>query len=137
MPVTTQLHPLDPLSAEEMASAMAILRRERDLSERTLVISIALVLTNSYDELLSYVVFADWLFFGLSVAGLFVLRRRDPAPPGAFLMPGYPYTAALFVLVAAAIVLQSFVVSPRQSWTGYALLGLGALGYAISRRRAA
>ena len=43
MPVTTQLHPLDPLSAEEMASAMAILRRERELSERTLVISIALV----------------------------------------------------------------------------------------------
>ena len=43
MPVTTQLHPLDPLSAEEMAVAMATLRREHELSERTLVISIELV----------------------------------------------------------------------------------------------
>ena len=43
MPDASPLHPLDPLSAEEMAAAMATLRRERPLSERTLVISIALV----------------------------------------------------------------------------------------------
>ena len=43
MPDPSPLHPLDPLSAEEMAAAMATLRREHALSERTLVISIALV----------------------------------------------------------------------------------------------
>ena len=43
MPDATPLHPLDPLTAEEMAAAMATLRREHALSERTLVISIALV----------------------------------------------------------------------------------------------
>ena len=37
------LHPLDPLSADEMAAAMATLRREHPLNERTLIISIALV----------------------------------------------------------------------------------------------
>ncbi|HKC25090.1 MAG TPA: amino acid permease [Thermoanaerobaculia bacterium] len=100
-------------------------------------ISIALLLTNTYDELLSYVVFADWLFFGLAVAGLFVLRRRDPAPAGVFLMPGFPVTAGIFVLVAAAIFVNSFVVSPRQSLTGCALLGVGALLYAIGKRKRA
>lgn len=98
------------------------------------VISIALLLTNTYDELLSYVVFADWLFFGLAVAGLFVLRGRERRPDGVFLMPGYPFTTAVFVLVAAAIVINSFVVSPRQSLTGCALLGLGAALYAVGKR---
>jgi basic amino acid/polyamine antiporter, APA family len=100
-------------------------------------ISIVLLLSNSYDELLSYVVFADWLFFGLAVAGLFVLRRRDPKPAGVFLMPGYPWSALVFVAVAAAIVLNSFVVAPRQSWTGCALLGVGALLYWVAKRRRA
>jgi APA family basic amino acid/polyamine antiporter len=99
------------------------------------VISIALLLTNTYDELLSYVVFADWLFFGLAVAGLFVLRRREPRPAGVFLMPGYPFTTAVFVLVAAAIVIDSFIVWPRQSLTGCALLGIGAVLYAVGKKR--
>src|SRR4030095_12229264 len=41
-------------------------------------VSIALVAANTYDQLLSYVVFADWLFFALAAAALFVLRRRAP-----------------------------------------------------------
>jgi APA family basic amino acid/polyamine antiporter len=40
-------------------------------------ISIALLTTNTYDQLLSYVVFADWLFFGLTAASLFVLRHKS------------------------------------------------------------
>jgi APA family basic amino acid/polyamine antiporter len=100
-------------------------------------ISISLLLTNTYDELLSYVVFADWLFFGLAVAGLFVLRRRDPKPAGAFLMPGYPVLPAIFVLVAAAILVDSFVVWPRQSLTGCAILGVASVLYAIAKRKPA
>jgi APA family basic amino acid/polyamine antiporter len=100
-------------------------------------ISIALLLTNSYDELLSYVVFADWLFFGLAVAGLFVLRKRDPKPPGVFLAPGGPVIPALFVLVAAAILIDSFLVWPRQSLTGCAILGVASILYFVAKRRPA
>ena len=51
------------------------------------IVSLALLTTNTYDELLSYVVFADWLFFGLTAASVFVLRARGigdgPAVGGA------------------------------------------------------
>jgi APA family basic amino acid/polyamine antiporter len=99
--------------------------------------AVALIATNSYDQLLSYVVFADWLFFALAVAALFRLRRRDPAPPGVFLMPGYPYSTALFVAVAAGIVAVSYVAYPRQSLTGTAiLLGAAAVHAFAFRARA-
>jgi basic amino acid/polyamine antiporter, APA family len=91
-------------------------------------VSVALLLTNTYDELLSYVVFADWLFFGLAVAGLFRLRKR-PEGPDVFRMPGYPVTTLLFLLVAAGIVINSFIVAPRQSLVGSAILAGGACVY--------
>jgi len=102
-------------------------------------VSIALLATNTYDELLSYVVFTEWLFFGLAVAGLFALRRRDPKPAGLVAMPGHPVTTLLFVLAAAGIVVNTFFTYTTQSLVGSAILLAGALSYifiAVRRRRA-
>ncbi|MBI3449666.1 MAG: amino acid permease [Acidobacteria bacterium] len=100
--------------------------------------SIALLLSNTYDQLLSYVVFADWLFFGLTVGALFVLRRRDPAGDGIASMPGHPITTLVFVAAAAGIVLNSFVAYTTQSLIGTAILVAAGCCYPIvARRRAA
>ena len=69
--------------------------------------SCVLALTGRYGQLLNYVVFADWIFFGLTVATVLVFRRTHPLaarPPGAFRAPGYPVVPVAFVLVAAAVV---------------------------------
>ncbi len=100
-------------------------------------VSIVLLATNSYDQLLSYVVFADWLFFGLTVAAIFVLRRRPAAAAGLVAMPGHPVTTLLFVAVAAGIVLNSFLVYTVQSLIGSAILLLAAATYPIAARSAA
>jgi APA family basic amino acid/polyamine antiporter len=91
--------------------------------------------TNTYDQLLSYVVFADWLFFGLTAAGLLIVRRRDPSPRGdiAF-VPGHPVTTSLFVLVAAGVVVNSFVAYPTQSLIGATILGVAAAVFFITTR---
>jgi APA family basic amino acid/polyamine antiporter len=118
-------------------------------------VSLALLTTNTYDQLLSYVVFADWLFFGLTAAGLFVVRDRrhgEPAAgrePGApptearaaeiAWTPGHPYTTLAFVAVAAGVVLNSFVAYPTQSSIGSLILAAAALVYFLTqsgRRRA-
>src|SRR5216117_936919 len=57
-----------------------------------------LTLSKTFGQLVDYVTFGDWIFFGLTVAGLFVYRKRDGPP--AFGVPGYPWTPALFVLAA-------------------------------------
>jgi len=92
-------------------------------------VSLALLTTNTYDQLLSYVVFADWLFFGLTAAGLLLLRSREAAPPapGIAAVPGHPWTTGLFVLVAVGVVVNSFVAYPMQSLIGSAILVVAAV----------
>ena len=86
-------------------------------------ISLALMATNTYEELLSYVVFADWLFFGLTACALLIVRHRDPEPDREIARaPGHPATTLLFVLVAAGVVVNTFIVYPAQSLTGTLIL---------------
>jgi basic amino acid/polyamine antiporter, APA family len=100
-------------------------------------VSLALLTTNTYDQLLSYVVFADWLFFGLTAAGLVLVRSREPgAPaPGIAAVPGHPWTTGLFVLVAVGVVVNSFVAYPMQSLIGSAILVVAAVVFFVWRRR--
>lgn len=86
--------------------------------------AIALTLTGTYGELLGTVVFADWIFFGLTVAGLFVLRRRDPEEAG-YRMPGFPWLPGAFVLVALAVVVSSILAAPLRSAVGAGLILAG------------
>jgi len=99
-------------------------------------VSIVLLASNTYDQLLSYVVFADWLFFGLTVASIFVLRRRATAPAGGLVaMPGHPVTTLVFVAVAAGIVLNCFLVYPAQSLIGSGILIVAAATYPLVAAR--
>ena len=91
--------------------------------------AIVLALTGEYGDLLGTVVFADWIFFGLTVAGLFILRRR--LGPGTFRTPLYPWLPAFFVLVAAIVVFSTINAEPVRSSIGAGLLLLGIPVYYI------
>ena len=98
-------------------------------------VSLVLMASNTYDQLLSYVVFADWLFFGLTAGALFVVRARGGAEPaGVFRVPGHPFSTGVFILVAAGVVINSFFVYPTQSMIGTAILAGGAVLYAVMPR---
>lgn len=79
--------------------------------------------------LLSGVVFADWIFFGLGAASVFVLRRSAPDAPRPYRVPGYPVLPAFFVVAAAAGIASSFYKSLRMSLLGSAILLLGVIIY--------
>jgi APA family basic amino acid/polyamine antiporter len=98
-------------------------------------ISIALLATNTYDQLLSYVVFADWLFFGLTAASLFVLRRKHFDTDTVARTPGHPVTTAIFVAVAAGIVVNSFIAYTMQSLIGTTILVIATLAYVVLIRK--
>jgi APA family basic amino acid/polyamine antiporter len=97
--------------------------------------ALALLFTGKYEDLLNTVVFADWVFFGLTVAGLFRLRRRFAGRVG-FKTPGYPFLPGAFVLVAIAVVLSVIRTAPERSAVGVGLLALGAPVYYWSRSKA-
>jgi basic amino acid/polyamine antiporter, APA family len=95
-------------------------------------ISLALLMTNTYDQLLSYVVFADWLFFGLTAGALVIIRRREPLPAAEVARtPGHPATTGLFIAIAAGVVLNSLIAYPAQSLIGSAILGIGAIVFFV------
>ncbi|MBX7185740.1 MAG: amino acid permease [Vicinamibacteria bacterium] len=98
--------------------------------------ALALLFTGKYEDLLNTVVFADWVFFGLTVAGLFRLRRRFEGREG-FRTPGYPFLPGLFVLVAITVVLSVIRTAPERSAVGVALLALGVPVYYWSKAQAA
>jgi APA family basic amino acid/polyamine antiporter len=71
-----------------------------------------LVLTAQADRLINYTGFAIWLFSGLAVAALFVLRRREPNADRPFRTWGYPVVPALYALVAAIVIVNGLIPDP-------------------------
>jgi APA family basic amino acid/polyamine antiporter len=96
-----------------------------------------LTLWGSFEQLLTYVVFASWLFAALAAASVFVLRRRRPDAPRPFRVPGYPLTPAVFILAAVAIVANTVVARPVQAFAGIGIVLLGTPAYLFWQRRAA
>jgi APA family basic amino acid/polyamine antiporter len=102
--------------------------------------AVLLLVTGQYGQLLDYVVFCDWIFFGLAVVALFVLRRRDRAaglaePAGAFRVPGWPVTPALFVAASLYVVVGSVSSNPGNAALGMGILLLGVPVFHYWRRR--
>ena len=102
------------------------------------VVALLLLLTGTYGQLLDYVVFADWIFFGTTAAALVVLRRRDgPLPPGGASAPGHPYTTLVFIAAAVYVVIGSILSNPGNAARGAGLLALGVPVYHWWNRRRA
>jgi APA family basic amino acid/polyamine antiporter len=96
--------------------------------------SAVLVLSGTFEQLLTYVVFMSWVWFALSALAIFVYRRREPHRRRPFLTPGYPLTPMLFVLAAMLIVINTIVAQPVQSIIGIVLAMLGVPAYFVWRR---
>jgi basic amino acid/polyamine antiporter, APA family len=95
-----------------------------------------LALSGSYDHLTDSVVFASWLFYGLSTASLFVFRKTMPDAPRPYRALGYPWVPMIFVLVTAALLVNTFIAAPREALQGMAVLLAGLPLYWYWSRRA-
>jgi len=87
--------------------------------------AIVLSLSGTFEQLADFVVFGQWIFFGLTVAAVMVLRRTRPDLPRPYRTWGYPVTPVLFVLAALFIAGNALV---SQFWNAVAGLGIILLG---------
>lgn len=99
------------------------------------VCALALAATGTFEQLLTYVVFTGWIFYGLGAMSIFFYRRRHPEMPRPFRVPGYPWTPLLFILSAAAIVVNTMLSQPGRAFVGIAIVLLGAPAFFIWRAR--
>jgi basic amino acid/polyamine antiporter, APA family len=94
---------------------------------------------NLYSNLLDYVISAALIFYILTIAGLFRLRRTRPEAERPYKAFGYPVIPALYIAGATAIVLVLFAYRPATTWPGLLIVVCGLplyAGLATSRRKA-
>jgi len=91
--------------------------------------AMVLALSGTFEQLFTYVVFASWIFAALAAGSLFVLRRRRPDLPRPFRVPGYPWTPALFIAAAAAVVVNTVIARPVQAVIGLGIVATGLPAY--------
>jgi APA family basic amino acid/polyamine antiporter len=99
--------------------------------------SAALAMMGSFQKLIGYAMFVAWIFYGLGGASVFPLRSREPDIERPFRVPGYPWTAGVFVCSAFALVANVIVATPWDAAKGLGMVLLGCPVYWFLFRREA
>ncbi|HJZ71136.1 MAG TPA: amino acid permease [Vicinamibacterales bacterium] len=97
--------------------------------------AMVLAVSGTFEQLLTYVVFVGWIFYGLGAACVFALRRAHPEADRPFRVPGYPWAPLLFIVAAAALVANTIVTQPSRAAIGIGVVLLGLPVYFVWRRR--
>ncbi len=90
---------------------------------------------NLYSNLLDYIVSAALLFYIVTIAAVFRLRRTKPDEPRPYKAWGYPLVPALYIVAVVGILLVLARYRASTTWPGFALVLLGVPVYALLRRR--
>jgi len=94
-----------------------------------------LTLTGTYDQLLTYVIFAEWILYALGTSSVFVLRKKYPHLERPYKTWGYPVVPMLFVLVAVLLLANTIVTDAKDSLMGLLLIALGLPAFWFWRRK--
>jgi basic amino acid/polyamine antiporter, APA family len=99
------------------------------------VVASVLVALGSFDQIIAYFFFVVILFLGITVAGLFVIRRRHAESASTILTPGYPVTPLAFLALVAVMLALLAARSPREAALGCAVVAAGWPLYSWIRKR--
>jgi amino acid transporter len=91
---------------------------------------------DAFDRLFTFTIFGLWIFYGMTTAAVFVLRRKEPNLPRPYRTLGYPWVPAAFVAVAALFSLNTLIQQPEEAGLGLLFLAAGLPFYWIWQRRA-
>lgn len=89
----------------------------------------------TFESLISYVVFTDWIFFALAAFSVFLFRRRKPEAERPYRTLGYPITPLFFVVISSLFVIYTLFEKPAEALAGLAFLILGVPVYHLWRKR--
>ena len=92
---------------------------------------------NLYSDLLDYVVFSVLIFYVLTIAGIFVLRRKRPEAERPYRAFGYPFVPLLYIVSACAIMFVLLLYKTQTTWPGLVIVLLGVPVYLLWSRKSA
>ncbi|SFC66915.1 basic amino acid/polyamine antiporter, APA family [Parapedobacter composti] len=94
-----------------------------------------LCLTGTYSALIAYAIFAQLIFYILTVGGVLLLRRKKPHEYRPYKAFGYPVLPVVYMLLAAGICVSLLIYRPATSWPGVVIVLLGAPVYVWINRK--
>jgi len=97
--------------------------------------AVLVVALGTYEQLFTYVVFAAWVFYGLTGFAVIILRRKRPDLPRPYRVFGYPVVPIVFVLTSTWFIVNTLVEKPMESGMGSLIVAVGVPVYLIWKRR--
>jgi APA family basic amino acid/polyamine antiporter len=96
---------------------------------------ILLLFWGTFEDVITYVVFIDWIFFALTAFSIYVFRvtRKDIVRPYKTL--GYPVTPAIFIIISTFFVVNTLIEKPKQAWAGLIFMAIGAILFIYFKRK--
>jgi APA family basic amino acid/polyamine antiporter len=96
---------------------------------------ILLLFWGTFEDVITYVVFIDWIFFALTAFSIYVFRftRKDIVRP--YKTMGYPVTPAIFIIISTLFVVNTLIEKPKQAWAGLIFMAIGAILFVYFKRR--
>jgi len=95
-----------------------------------------LLFWGTFEDVITYVVFMDWIFFALAGACVFIFRftRKETARP--YKTMGYPITPVIFIGISIFFVINTLVNRPLHAWAGLIFAFIGILVFYYFKRSA-
>ncbi|MBL7951645.1 MAG: amino acid permease [Flavobacteriales bacterium] len=96
--------------------------------------SCVLCFSGTYGDLLDYATFASLLFYIVTIAGIFILRKREPNTERPYRAFGYPLVPVLYIICALGFCLNLLITKPSFTVGSLVIVGLGAVVYFATMR---
>lgn len=94
-----------------------------------------LCLSGTYGELLDYTIFASLLFYVVTIAGIFILRKREPDAPRPYKVVAYPLLPVLYIVLALSICCILLYTKTAVAGKGLLIVLLGLPVYYLFKRK--
>ena len=85
-----------------------------------------LTFSGTFNQLITYIIFASWIFYGMSAGAVIILRKKKPDMDRPYKTPFYPWIPIIFILFAIFLTVNTILEAPRDAAIGTGII-LGGL----------
>lgn len=93
-----------------------------------------LLFWGTFEDVITYVVFIDWIFFALTAFTVYLFRSARKDMVRSYKTLGYPITPAVFILISTFFVVNTLIEKPKHAWAGLIFMAIGGVFFVFFKR---
>ena len=84
-----------------------------------------LTFTGTFNQLITYIIFTSWIFYGMSAGAVIILRKKKPDMDRPYKTPAYPWIPIIFIFFAIFLTINTIMEAPRDATIGAGIILAG------------